>query len=739
MLFAIVLAWPMDVAPYLRADASAELRDRHGRLLQAYLNYDEQWCLVRDAEALHPSLRQATVAVEDQRFYRHPGVDPVAVIRAAYQNMKSGDIESGASTLTMQLIKMHQPTPRTLTGKLTQAIQALRLDLRVDKEVLLTAYLNKAPYGGNLVGAEAAAQRYFGKPASELRLSEAALLAGIPKSPSAYDPLRNRTRALDRRNNVLGRMLAERMIEFDRYDRAHADLLGALYHPLPMEAPHLGARYATRARDGEALHLSLDRDIQRTTQRLLTEHVTALGRGIENGAVLVVDATSAEVLAHVGSVDFFNGAGGQVDVTQSPRSPGSTLKPFTYARAMEQQVLYPDEVLLDGPRDYGLYNPGNFDGDYYGPMDAATALAASRNIPALTVLERVGYDDLKDFLIDAGFTTLVRPASHYGLGLTLGNCEVRLDELVAAYTMLASGGHQRPLTWEHHEHRPERSVLTPDLCAALFDMLAQPFEEEQWTDSPSLSRATPRIAWKTGTSTGYRDAWAVLYDGRYVVGVWVGNNDGRPDAGLIGARAALPVAIRIFRSLPGANDAVPPSIHGHTRPVRVCSSTGLPSSTWCAATENADLPISMYAHRRCDVHRPAQDGVAVYEQWPPSSTGWDLANVSAPGPRVEDTHVRQVSTQILHPAASAEFILTGESGGDMIALEAGGSNGREWYWYVDGTYVGTSTRSEPRLWTLAAGVHTIACMDANGATDEVEILVRSANHDISSNSFAAVN
>lgn len=724
VLMGVLLAWPMDTTPYLDGVPSGELRDRDGRMLQAFLTEDEQWRLSRGGQAFHPWLRAATVAVEDQRFFRHPGVDPLAVIRATLQNLGTGAVVSGASTLTMQLVKLHEEVPRSLLGKAAQAVQALRLDARVDKEVQLAAYLNSAPYGGNLVGAEAAAQRYFGKPAAELRLSEAALLAGLPKAPTAFDPLRHRDRATARRNHVLDRMLREEMISTALHTRARAAGLGVRYHAFPLEAPHLAARFTGRTTTGACVHTTLDRDLQRMVQEKIAEQVNILGPRITNGAALVVDVANASILANVGSADFFSAPGGQVDATRAWRSPGSTLKPFTYARAMQQHVLYPREMLLDAPHDYGRYNPGNFDNTYYGPVAAGDALAASRNIPALTVLERVGYDSLKDFLHDAGFTTLVRPARYYGLGLTLGNCEVRLDELAAAYTMLASGGVYRPLRWEAAEPRDAgRPVLDAGICQTVYTMLAQPFEAEQWRDDPSLREGAPRVAWKTGTSTGLHDAWTVLYDARYVVAVWIGNNDGRADGGLVGAQAALPVAARIFRALPGGERPVAPSFGDVTHPVAVCARSGLPPSPWCEATRTVAFPKALFLHRQCDVHHPAHTGDGVYERWPAGPDGWDLAAVPNGGSRSEsEALARSVRPRITHPVDRAEFVLADAPDGDAIALQAEGGDGAI-HWYLDNLYLGPSGPQSPRYWELTPGEHTLACMDANGATDTVRFLV----------------
>ncbi|MCC6143007.1 MAG: transglycosylase domain-containing protein, partial [Candidatus Hydrogenedentes bacterium] len=425
---------PFDLAPYTAVDASPVLLDRSGRLLYPYLNEEDQWRFPVALDKMSRRLVEATIAAEDQRFYRHHGVDTVAMIRAVMQNVRAAGVRSGASTLTMQVVKLSEGDRGGIGGKLRQAWQALRLERRLSKPEILQAYLNGAPYGQNLVGAEAAARRYFGKPAAELTLPEAALLAALPKAPTGLEPIRNPGRALARRNYVLGRMCAEGFISSEERDRAMAMDLAAGWHEFPRLAPHLAMALEKEARAAGEVRLTLDDKLQARVEAYLPEALRRFNGEVTNAAVIIIDTATGAVLARVASADFYSADAGQVDLCLAPRSPGSTLKPFTYALAFDQQVLYTSEMLLDDTADYGRYNPENFDGEYHGLVSAEKALRASLNVPAVTVLDRYGTPALHGFLRQAGLTTILAGPDYYGLGLTLGNCEVRLEELAAAYT-----------------------------------------------------------------------------------------------------------------------------------------------------------------------------------------------------------------------------------------------------------------------------------------------------------------
>ncbi|MBI4559867.1 MAG: penicillin-binding protein 1C [Candidatus Hydrogenedentes bacterium] len=718
-----VLFWPMEVQPYLQTNASGEMLDRSGRLMYAFLNRDDQWCFPRELDAISPYLIQATIAAEDQRFYQHRGVDPLAVTRAAWQNVSERTVVSGASTITMQVVKRARGPSRSLWNKLCQAVQAVRLERRVTKDQILRSYLNGAPYGLNLVGCEAASRRYFGKSAKELSLSEAALLAAMPKAPSMFTPLKHPELALARRNYVLRRMRDEGAISQDEFGRATADPLGSAWHDHPTLAPHLAMRLRRNAGPDPA-RTTLDFDLQARAEQFVCEAVASFNGKVGNAAGIVVDVPTASVLARVGSANFDDAEhGGQVDACRAARSPGSALKPFTYALAIERNCLYSSETMWDSTLDYGQYQPVNFDGRYRGLVSASYALRQSLNVPAVAVLDRVGFENVYAFLKQVGFTTLKRPAAHYGLGLTIGNCEARLEELAAAYTMLASLGAYRPLRiLEAATPVPAKDLLSRGTCLEIFAMLEQPLPSEWTRDTVQATGAPPRVCWKTGTSTGLRDAWAIVFNAQYLVAVWMGNNDGRPAPQLVGAKAALPLAARLFRSLEPRNGPSWPEPGEDLREATVCAVSGLPATQWCDRTREALLPRAQYLHRACDMHYPAGSGEsgAVLERWPATAKAWNLAKIRTDSTRKSagaKKASRERGLQITAPTNEAQYVLTGEREGDRIKLAASMDVQSALHWYLDERYLGASAPERPLYLSLQPGAHQLTCMTPAGLTD----------------------
>lgn len=717
-------AWllpPVPAEAWLRVPPGAEMTDRAGRPLHGFLDAEGQWRFPRTLDQISSRVVEATLAAEDKRFWSHPGVDPRAVARAAWLNLTRGRIASGASTLTMQVVKNAEKHPRSWAAKASQALTALRLERAAPKRGILEAYLNNAPYGRNLVGVEAAARRWFGKPAAELSLPEAALLAGLPKSPTGYDPLTRPDRALLRRNQVLRLMAAAGVITASEAEEALDAPLGASWHDFPQLAPHLAARVTEDAREKGRVETTLDAGIQAEAEAAVAKHLLRFDGRITNGAVIVADVAGGTMLARVGSAGFFNDRiAGQVDLCTRPRSPGSTLKPFAYALAMEKNLLYASEMLLDDDLDFGQYHPSNFDGGVNGLVSAKEALRLSLNIPAVQTLDRVGTKELLAFLRGAGMTTLTRGPDDYGLGLVLGGAEVTLESLAGAYLALARLGEARPLTWRQETAGEGAAPLVSRGTAlALWDMLEQPLPGELEQNLVSTGLAPARVCWKTGTSAGFHDAWAVVFNAHYLVAVWMGNNDGKASPDLVGARAALPLAARIFRGLPAKNTAAWPDAAGELVHVDVCADSGLPASPCCGATRSVLLPRGQYLHRRCAVHQPAPDGrEGGIEYWPASPVRWDLARLPRRAPSAEGDGgegVRRLLA-ITSPADRAEFVLSGTPGGDRVPLKASHQEATPLHWYVNGKYLGESSPGSPLVMDLAAGTSLITCMTPAGDT-----------------------
>jgi penicillin-binding protein 1C len=720
----------MDTARYLDVRPSPMLLDNLDRPLYVHLNEGEVWSFPAALDTVNPSLVQATLAAEDQRFYNHWGVDPWAIIRAAFQNAREGRVHSGASTITMQLVKLEDGRQRSILNKMWQMGQAMRLELREDKDAILEAYLNRAPYGLNLMGCDAAAQRYFGKPASTLTVSEAALLASLPKAPTSLMPLRNPRDARRRRDYVLRRMADLDYLSDEAAARAMADPTAVAWHDFPDRAPHFAMAIREETRQLGTIRTHLDAELQSGLEQLVATHVASSGGEITNGAAIVVEAETARVIARVGSADFYDTpGGGQVDAVRSPRSPGSTLKPFAYGLAIEGHKLFESEVLYDGPLDYGRYAPENFANTYSGLVVAHNALKTSLNVPAVTVMGRVGVGAFQEFLREGGLTTVSQPPDHYGLGLVLGNCEATLEEVAALYCAVANLGVYRPLRVQHDgQPAAEKRLLRESTCLRLYAMLEQPLPNTGGP-APSQSGVTPRLCWKTGTSTGLRDAWAFVFNRHYVVGVWLGNNDGRPSPYLVGGSSALPLAGRMFEALPSRPTPPWPEQSDGSIRLAVCARSGLPASAHCPQKRSIWIPKDEYINRRCAVHRPTGSGIA--EVWPASALRWDLSAIQPPTATKGKAPGSNVASalQILSPSSGSEYVLTGLEGGDKIALRSSHDSGGKIFWFLDGRHVATAQPGHQPLLPLSAGSHRLTCMTAQGDRASVTFVVHDTTSD----------
>jgi penicillin-binding protein 1C len=521
-------------------EVSHVVLDREGKLLRAYATTEGRWRLPATVKDVDPRFLKLLFAYEDKRFYEHGGVDPLALARAAFQLVTQGHIVSGGSTLTMQVARLLEPREhRSLDAKLRQITRALELEHALSKNQILSLYLTLAPYGGNLEGIRAASLAYFGKEPRKLSLAEAALLVALPQSPELRRPDRYPQVARAARDRVLERAAAAGVVPRDEV--ARAETLGVPHErkPLPVLAPHAADQVVT-AEPGSHIHrLTIDASLQRTLQDLARERAHALGPQI-SVAIVAVDNETGEVRARVGSADYFDERrAGQVDMTQALRSPGSTLKPFIYGLAFEDGLLHPETLIDDRPVRYGNYTPENFDLTFQGTVTVRRALQMSLNVPAIAVLGKVGVSRLSARLTQTGAALVLPKGEAPGLAMGLGGVGIKLTDLVMLYTGLARMGSALPLIERQGEmaQNPRR----------LLDPVAAWYVGNILIGAPPPDNAMPgRIAFKTGTSYGYRDAWAVGYDGRMTIGVWVGRPDGAPVPGLFGRGSAAPILFDAF-------------------------------------------------------------------------------------------------------------------------------------------------------------------------------------------------
>jgi len=526
--------------------ASTVVLDRRDRLLRAFTTPDGIWRLPVTVGDVDPHYLQMLLAFEDRRFRDHGGVDLRATLRAGWQLVSHGRIVSGASTLTMQTARLLSGEhPRTLTGKLEQMVRARQLELTHTKDEILDLYLLLAPFGGNIEGVRAASLAYFGKEPRRLSPGEAALLVALPQSPATRRPDRNPDNARRARDRVLARAVEAGVISGAEARAALAEAVPTARRAFGMLAPHLAENEVARLPEKRVHRLTLDRDAQTALERLAREHTENVGSRLSS-AVLAVDHTTGDILAYVGSPDYFDaGRLGAIDMVQAVRSPGSTLKPIIYGLAFEAGRAHPETLIEDRPTRFGTYNPKNFDQGFRGTVTIREALGLSLNIPAVQVLSEVGPARLNGRLRRAGLKTELPPGAQPTLAIALGGIGLRLQDLATLYAGLASGGRAMEL----HYVRGERRALAK-ARPRLLSPVAAWYVTDILKDAPPPANARGgRIAYKTGTSYGYRDAWAVGYDGRHVVAVWIGRADGTSTPGLSGHTAAAPLLFDAFARL----------------------------------------------------------------------------------------------------------------------------------------------------------------------------------------------
>ncbi len=590
-----------------------------------------------------PLLHQAMLTAEDRWFYYHWGINPVSIVTALYDNIKSGEVVRGGSTITMQLARLMEPKARNIPNKLIEMFRALQLELTYSKSEILNFYFTMLPYGGNIVGTGAASRLYFNKPQHAISLGEAALLAAIPNAPERLRPDRFPENARQAREKILNRLLARRQISEEEWREALREPIPTKRHALPFNAPHLsrllvkGNRWNIETSADGRIYTTIDAKVQKTASRILREYLSASAAGVvgsqphtaSTGAIVVMDTQTRHVLAMVGSHDFFDQrASGQVNGTLAPRSPGSTLKPFVYALAIEQGLVTPETLLFDVPVNYAGYEPVNYDGTYNGYVTVREALAASLNVPAVNLSARLKDVTLHAFLKQAGISTLA-PEKKYGLSMVLGGCEVNLLELTTLYAGLANMGEFAPyqivvsgqpsavshqqrdsLAEGFREPRAEsysaQRLLREETSFIITEMLTVSQLPVNTVKNPEAFESTmnlPKIAWKTGTSYGHRDAWCIGYSPKLTIGVWLGNFDGKGVPMLSGADAATPILFALFSALTGQDTHRWYTTPEQLKTREVCALTGVPPSPHCP-TRKTDVYIpGLSSVKTCTIHK----------------------------------------------------------------------------------------------------------------------------------------
>ncbi|GAB2722193.1 penicillin-binding protein 1C [Hymenobacter frigidus] len=733
-----------------------------GSVLHAYLNPTQKWRMKTELAEITPALQQAIINKEDRYFRYHFGVNPLAIMQAAGRNVFGRGRTTGASTITMQVARLLEPKERTVGNKLLEMLRATQLEAHYSKAEILQLYLNLVPYGGNIEGVKSAALLYFQQPPDYLSLAQTVTLAIIPNQPRVLVLGKNNDRILAERNRWLRQFQRQHLFPDQDIADAINEPLDAQRHAAPALAPHLARRLVTRFPGQPIVHSTLRRGPQAKAGDLTRNYVRRLRElGISQAAVLVVNNRTRAVEAYVGSADFQNAASqGQVDGVRAVRSPGSTLKPFLYALALDRGIVTPKLKLPDVPTNFGGFRPENFDKSCAGEVTVERALTYSLNIPAVRVLAEVGVGNFTDKLRAAGFRSVAKAAPRLGLSTILGGCGTTLEELTGLYVALADGGRYAPLSLiknasSSQTARPLKNGVFNSLCspAAAFlitDILAQRTRPDLPFGYQS-SRHLPKIAWKTGTSYGRRDAWSIGYNQDYTIGVWVGNFSGQGSPALTGADIASPLLFDLFNTLAynsPNNWTTPPA----TLDFRlVCTETGLVPGEHCPNQLIDYYVPGISTARRCEHQKEAlvsADNTMAYCRACVPAAGFKRQLFLNPLPEVlafretqglpatrlppHNPACRLVrgrddgagpALAITSPLDHAEYVLNRGEKQQMLLSCAAGSEVRQVFWYVNDQFLRAASATERVFFRPPSGAVKISCADDHGRNVDIQLQV----------------
>jgi len=732
-----------------------------GSPMHVFLSPDDRIRVAVTPGDVDPDFVRALVRFEDKRFFRHGGVDPLAILRAAATDLRHGEARQGGSTITMQVVRILEPRPRTLRSKAIEVLRAIQLEERLSKEEILAAYLTFAPYGRNVEGIEAASLAIFGHSARDLAPEEIATLLAIPQAPKRRFPSpQNAARLGAARNEIAEWLVAHdalplgegghRVAPEGLLAQVRASSVPDTLRPVPREAAHAATWLAASRPAGSRLLTTLDRGAQELVEQKLRRLQSAQADlGIHDASVVVVDHRAGEVRALAGNFDFWEGRpGAQIASFAQPRSPGSALKPFLYAMAIDGGLALPGQLVADIPVRHGTYAPDNYDGTHLGLVRLDVALAWSLNVPFVDLLEEIGVEEFLGMLRQAGVTSPSPLPGRYGLSAAIGGIEVSPMEVASLYAMLAEGGRTRPLRVLRDEPQvAPRRVLSAGAAWLTRRALAR-MDRPDFPMRRQIVRGGSGIHWKTGTSYGHRDAWAAGSGSRFTVVVWMGNLDNSPAADLVGAEAAAPLMFDVLEALEPAGaprfDAMPADLRG----VETCAYSGLLASSACPERATSWALASHVPATTCGYHVTLDVDVATGLALNPTCRAgrdWEsrvFLTWPAPVKRfLSDQHLRlpeappldascEVAAMappriLLPPPGQVVLLMRGlPEEKQQVPLEADGNARRRHSWFVDGSYVGTTDAGERAWWTPIPGEHRLVVTDDTGASTRQPLLVR---------------
>lgn len=737
---------------------------RDGRAAHVFLAPDDKWRLDPELERIDNAYLRALIALEDERFWYHPGVDPIAVVRAALSNLRHGRIVSGASTITMQLVRLTRPRPRTFRSKIVEAFEAFSLELQYSKEEILEAYLRFVPFGHNVEGLSAASYAYFGHPASQLSPTEIATLLAVPQNPTEHHPEPAHVDRLERaRNAIADRLLAEDALpRGDDEGRISSKRLAQQIRNAPVpdrmrdfprQVPHAAYWLKARFPDRERIQTTLDAGVQSTVREMVRTHrPDAYARDIHNTAAVVVEHESGAVRGLVGNFEFFSSEhGSRIPTFAVARSTGSLLKPFIYSEAIDRGLAGPRHLVRDVPIRYGSYRPENYNGRYSGLVRLEEALAQSLNVPFVNLAADLGVDEVLNTMRQLGARHLRNDPGYYGLSVAVGGIQATPLEVASAYATLARGGVPPELHLRGDEpllSRYSRRIYSRGTVW----LTRRALSRRDRPDFPKRHRMTgggPTIAWKTGTSAGHRDAWTAGFGSHYTAAVWMGNVDNSSSPSLVGSQAAAPLFFDIVEAVDEPPERLPAPPRSAMTRVEICSYSGHLPTEACSHTDRVWLPVHSVPTEECPYHvrlpvdvetgraltpscRSNHDyEMKTFVSWPSgvqrwmSDRGGDVPTMPAyaPGCRPATT---EHPPEIVSPPADGELVMIPGVPPErqQLPLEADTARATELSWFVDGRYLGSTSSRRRMWWTPEPGRHEFVVVDEAGLKSRRTLVVK---------------
>jgi penicillin-binding protein 1C len=761
----LLIAYYFCLPKQLFTDPTATvIESRNGELLGAFIAKDGQWRFPHN-DTIPKKFKECIFLFEDEYFYKHPGFNPISIYKALRDNMSSGSVKRGGSTLTQQVIRLSRKgTSRTYIEKFKEIILATRLELRYSKDDILAYYASNAPFGGNVVGLDAASWRYFNRNPNDLSWAESATLAVLPNAPSLIYPGKNQEHLLKKRDALLEKLFEKGIIDKMTYQLSIIEELPQKPFTLPQIAPHL-LQNISKTNDGKRIKTTIKKQVQEQTNTIVKNHYNQLRENeIHNIAVLVLDVNTRKIVSYIGNSPTDKKHQNAVDVINKPRSTGSILKPFLYAAMLDAGDLLPNTLVSDVPTQFGSYNPQNYNKDFDGAVTAKRALARSLNVPSVRLLQQFGLDRFYHYLKQLHLKDLTYNANHYGLSLILGGAESNLWDLCKSYAAMAgtlnhfNENSSQYFTNEFLEPtffadsdidfghlKSEKTIFDAASIYLTFESMKEvnrPEGDENW----QFFDSSKQIAWKTGTSFGFRDAWAIGVTKDYVVGVWVGNADGEGRPGLVGVQTAAPILFDVFDVLPHSEWFSKP--FDEMKEVDICSKSGFRASPNCDETENKFIQLSGLKTKPCPYHILVH--LDASEQYQVNSSCESLSNIHTkswfilpplmeyyyksknpfykplPPYRSDCVVEGSITMQFIYPKQSGKFFLPKDFDGntnELILKIAHSKPETTVFWYLDDTFIGSTKAIHDMAILPKPGKHLITVVDefGNEAKQRIEI------------------